>query len=800
MPINPHDEKLENRIEKLQQEIDALRLQCVSAHADENRFRAVFDSMDEIYFEVNLEGDLIYFNPALCRLTGYTPDELMKKNHREYTSPETAKRMYKIFNQVYRTGKPAKITNHEISVKGGEARILELSAYLIRDEKGSPVGFRGLGRDITQRLASEKALREREERLRRFTEASFAGVMLHDGGKILDCNAELVRMTGYTHEELVGMDGLNLCAPEYRKKIMDAILSGDEKPYDVVGVRKDGRRIPIEIRARSIPYQGKTIRAAEFRDITEQKKAEEALRKSRIRYRKLYKETQKTEELYQSLLNFSADAIVLLNTHQNVQFLNPAFTKIFGWTLEELQGRNIPFTPKPLEASMSDLFHRMITIGDSVHGLETQRYTKDKRLLDVSLSASRYLSDTGEPAGIFLILRDVSEAKRYQWHMEQTQKMEALGTLAGRLAHDFNNLLMGMQGRLSLLLLNMDPSGSYYKHLKEIEDYVIRAADLAHRLLDIARKERYEPRPVDLCDLIRNQNRLFGRTRKEIEIAEDFVSNLFTVEADPRQIEQVLLNIYLNASHAMPNGGRLFIKTQNVDLDSEYTEPYGAAPGKYVKVSITDNGIGMDEATRKRVFEPFFTTKARGHGTGLGLSAAYNIIKNHGGFITLYSEKGEGSTFNLYLPASEKALKAEDTASHEKIVEGEGTILLVDDEEMIREIGREMITTLGYQALVAAGGEEALRVYKEKNDQIDLVILDLIMPKMSGTETFDRLRALNPKARILLSSGYSINGQADSVMKRGCNGFIQKPFNLKELSCKINEIIGFKTPQNSPSL
>ncbi len=793
MPTPPNDENWENRIADLKRKIEALKLQKASAHADQERFQAVFNSMEEIYFEVDLKGDLTYFNPALCRLMGYAPDELVGKNNREYTSPETAKRMYRIFNQVYRTGRSAQITNYKIFTKDGQPRYLALSAYPIRDDQEKPVGFRGVGRDITQRIASERALRESEERFRRFTEASFTGIFLHEKGKILDCNSEMVKMTGYAYEALVGMDGLKLCAPEHRKTVMEKMLFEDENPYRIVGIRKDGSRFPLEIRAKSIPFQGKKIRAVEFRDITEQKKAEDALRKSRVRYRRLYKEAQKTEELYQSLLNFSADATVLLDIDQNVQFVNPAFTKIFGWTLEELRGRRIPYIPRPLDSSMTALFQRILTGEDSVQGFETQRYTKDKRLLDVSMSASRYLSDIGEPAGLLLILRDISEAKRYQWHMGQAQKMEALGTLAGGLAHDFNNLLMGMQGRLSLLLLNLDPAAPDYKHLKEIEDYVIRAADLTQRLLDIARGGRYEPCVTDLNDLIGDQNRLFGRTRKELDIEADFAPALFAVEVDKRQIEHVILNIYLNASQAMPNGGSLFVKTQNVNLDSEHTEPYDAVPGKYVKVSITDTGIGMDEATRKRVFEPFFTTKAKGHGTGLGLASTYRVIKNHGGFITVYSEKGQGSTFNIYLPASGKSLKTEEAEPCEEVIEGEGTILIVDDEEMIREIGREMIATLGYQVLVAVGGEEAIDICRHRKEQIDLVILDLIMPSMSGTETFDRLRAQNPRIKILLSSGYSINGQADSVMKRGCNGFIQKPFNLKELSHKIDKIIGSNT-------
>jgi len=250
----------------------------------------------------------------------------------------------------------------------------------------------------------------------------------------------------------------------------------------------------------------------------------------------------------------------------------------------------------------------------------------------------------------------------------------------------------------------------------------------------------------------------------------------------------VLLNIFVNAAHAMPDGGDLYVKTLNEVLSSDRTQPYDAEPGIYVKISITDTGVGMDPVIQRRVFEPFFTTKERGRGTGLGLASAYSIIKNHGGFITIYSVKGKGSTFNIYLPASVRESEAKAAASQE-LVSGAGTILLVDDEEMIIEVGEEMLRTLGYDVLIARRGSEAVEILENDPKSVHMVILDLIMPEMNGSETFDRLRSVKPDVKVLLSSGYSLNGQADEVMQRGCNGFIQKPFNLVELSQKLYNII-----------
>lgn len=789
MPEKDSELNLKQQIEALKNEIQMLKRSEAGLNVDKTRFQTIFNSMKEMYFEVDLKGNLINFNSALCKVTGYSTEALMGKNNREYTSPETSRRMYKIFNKIFVTGQAAEIENYEIISKGGKPCHLELSAYLITDEEGNPIGFRGLGRDVTARVAAEKNLRESEDRFRQLNELSFSGIFIHDQGVVLTCNSELCRITGYGHNEIVGKDGLHFCAPEYRRQMVKKIQSGDEQSCEIAVNRKDGPRLPVEIHAKKIPYHGRDARVVELRDISERKKTEDALKKSRIRYRRLYKDAHKAEELYQSLLNSSADAIILMGADLTVHFVNPAFTGIFGWTLSEMTSGKLQYIPKPLKPAYLELMKKVLELDHPIHGFETQRYTKDGRLLDVGLSASRYLDHAGDIAGILLILRDISDAKRYQYHMAQAQRMESLGTLAGGVAHDFNNLLMGIQGRLSLLMLNKDDTDPGYKHLKEIEDYINRAADLTQQMLGIARTGKYEVKPTNINEIIKTQNRMFGRTRKEISIHETFDKDLLTAEVDQRQIDQVLLNIYVNASHAMPRGGDLYVRTANTVLDKEIAAPHNIDPGKYVKISITDTGVGMDKATAKRVFEPFFSTKERGRGTGLGLASAYGIIKNHDGLITVYSEKGKGTTFNIYLPASVKAAETEQIINTD-ILEGSGTILLVDDEEMILNVAEEMICALGYTVLTARSGREAIDLYQEYKDEIRMVVLDLIMPGMGGGEVFDHLKSIDRDVIVLLASGYSIDGQASSIIKRGCRGFIQKPFNIQELSQKISHTIG----------
>jgi CheY-like chemotaxis protein len=279
---------------------------------------------------------------------------------------------------------------------------------------------------------------------------------------------------------------------------------------------------------------------------------------------------------------------------------------------------------------------------------------------------------------------------------------------------------------------------------------------------------------------------MFGRTKKEIRIFAKYAASPGSVEADRGQLEQVLLNLLVNAWQAMPGGGELYLETANVELEEGVARMYGLRGGPYVKVSVTDTGVGMDERTRQRIFDPFFTTKEMGRGTGLGLASAYGILKGHGGTITVSSEPGLGATFEIYLPSSGAPAEGESTPA-EGIEPGRGTVLVVDDEPVVREVTREMLSDLGYEVLTAGSGVEALEVYGERGPEIDVVVLDMIMPEMGGGEVYDALRTLSPEVRVLLSSGYSLDGQAAEILERGVRGFLQKPFRIEDLSRKIRE-------------
>ncbi len=510
-------------------------------------------------------------------------------------------------------------------------------------------------------------------------------------------------------------------------------------------------------------------------EIKERKCAEDAFRKS--------------EEKYRILVENASDAIFIVQDDV-IKFPNPKTNAIMGYSSEELAKIHFADLIYPDDRDMILDALRKWLGGKEVPGSYTCRMiNRAGEELWVQLNLV-LLSWEGLPA-ILSILRDFTQQKRLEGQLLQAQKMDAIGTLAGGMAHDFNNLLMGIQGNASLILLDVDSSSPYYEMLENIEQYVQNGAALTKQLLGFARGGKYEVRPIDINELLVESATMFGRTKKEIHIHTKLQNPPPVVAADRRQIEQALLNLYVNAWQAMPGGGRLYLETKIVTLDDDYCKPYQAKPGRYAKVSVTDTGIGMDKSTCQRIFDPFFTTKEKVRGTGLGLSSAYGIIKNHAGIISVYSEVGQGSTFNIYLPVS-SAAAYQNVPAETELVKGSETILLVDDEEMIIKVGQALLEKLGYRVFAAENGEQAVDTIKRKGDDIDLVILDMIMPDMGGGVVYDEIKKINPDVKVLLSSGYSKAGQATEILARGCNGFIQKPFKLNELSWVIREILDNK--------
>lgn len=590
-------------------------------------------------------------------------------------------------------------------------------------------------------------------------------------------NVKLVRLGRPVYSQLSRL-GISL-SQEVIKENLNAIAVLPIKHQDrVIGCMNvashDFEEVPLFVR------EALEAIAAQIGSSVVRLRAEEALLES--------------EKKFKSIFENANDCLIYLDKWGNILDVNEKAVQIYGGQKDELQGKHfskigifpLKKIPELIKAFSVALFRDKFTIDVCI---------KNKLGQNVYLECSTTFIKKKKTTNLIVIARDVSERRiaeeekrRLEARLLQAQKMEAIGTLAGGIAHDFNNLLMGVQGRTSLMLSDIDSCHPHFEHLKEIEECVKNAAHLSNQLLGFARGGKYEVKPTDLNELIRSQNKMFGRTKKEIQIFGKYDSHLWPTEVDRGQIEQVLLNLYVNAWQAMPDGGKIYVHTENVRLDKDDGPLHHLEPGRYVKVSVADTGVGMDEATRLRVFEPFFTTKELNRGTGLGLATVYGIIMNLGGFITVDSEPGEGATFNIFLPASEKDTVKEKRRFSE-LLQGSETVLFVDDEESIIDIGTRMLERLGYSVLSTGSGDEAVKIFREKGPLIDMVILDMIMPEMNGKKTFEELKKIDPEIKVLLSSGYSLDGQAREILDRGCSGFIQKPFNLKELSLKIRETL-----------
>jgi PAS domain S-box-containing protein len=543
---------------------------------------------------------------------------------------------------------------------------------------------------------------------------------------------------------------------------------------------------------------------------------------------------QHREAHFRSLIENSSDLITILDADGCIFYLSPSIERILGYPRDSVMGRRaFDFIhPEDLDRAVSLVKRRMESdTTDSPSELRFRHLDGSWRTIEAT---SNNMLDHPAVQGLVVNARDITKRKKAEAALQrshdqledrvaertaelfktnarlrqeiedrkqtikekeqlqdqllQAQKLKAIGTLAGGIAHDFNNLLMGIQGNVDMMALEVKPGHAYRGRLDTIRDCVLSGTGLTQQLLGFARLGKYEVKATDTNALVKKSADMFGRTRQEIRIVSNYQPDVWAVNVDRGQIEQVLLNLYINAWQAMPEGGTIHLETANEALDDQQVVAHRISPGNYVRISIRDTGVGMDRETMERVFDPFFTTKTMKRGTGLGLASAYGIVRNHGGAIDVASEIGRGSTFTIYLKALDEVIVTAAPQSEKPLI-GHETILLVDDDPLIIDVGQAMLNALGYKVLTAGGGNSALSVYRAHHDRISLVILDMIMPDMGGGRTYDQLKAIKPDVQVLLASGYSINGQATDILQRGCNGFIQKPFDLQLLSEKVRDIL-----------
>jgi two-component system, cell cycle sensor histidine kinase and response regulator CckA len=743
----------------------------------EHRYRTLFEDSRDAIAVTTRDGRIIDCNQAALELFGYGRQEMLGLNFIKLHARRDE--AYRFRTEVEKKGSLRDYEVRLINREGGEMECL-FTVNLLKARDNSILGYQGIIRNVSDSKRAKKALEQSEERYRTLVEESFDGIFVQVGPKIEFANRRLNDMLGYEEGELVGTDHWLVYHPEYRELTRErarARMRGEDIPshYEVRLQRKDGSSFQGEINARRVNFDGAPGVQVWVKDITERKQAEKALRQSEKRYRLLVE-------------NAFFGIFICEPSSGRFLYLNQGMCEILGYTLDEGLGLSIydviverdhPLIRKQIESKAE------VRLRSSMGRVLTAT-GKDASRIRIECNCAP-ITYQDQPA-VQGLVKDVTENERLEGQLRQAQKMEAIGTLAGGIAHDFNNLLMGIQGNASLMLLNTAEDQPDYRRLKAVERHVRSGAELTKQLLGFARGGKYEVNATDLNILLRDSAEMFGRTRKEIAVHSTFEEGLWSVEADRGQIEHVLLNLFVNAWQAMPTGGKLFLETENMYLDEESSGLYDLPSGKYVRVSVRDTGVGINEETRQRIFDPFFTTKEMGRGTGLGLASVYGIVRNHGGAVTVQSKVGKGTRFDIFLPATEGgALPVESLPLEES--QPTETILLVDDEEMILEVGAQMLAKLGYRVMKAGSGEEALETFSKTGKGIDLVILDMIMPGTGGARAYDLLKEMDPDIKVLLSSGYSIDGQATEIMNRGCNGFIQKPFDMRNLSLSIRRIL-----------
>ncbi|MGB6067032.1 MAG: PAS domain S-box protein [Desulfomonilaceae bacterium] len=738
--------------------------------------------------------DIIVANEACARISSGYKEILDTPFSRLFPDSSAARKVQALTEEVFSTRKP-KVGEGIIGIRESRIwgritlraiRIMESRLVLVLVEDLTPQKKQlalkhkhneELKGEIAQRKKTEIRLAENEKKYRGLVET--AGDIIYQTdrrGFLRLVNPIGLRITGYSAEELIGKNYLDLIVPDHRKAV--------ERFYTEQLVKRlplTYHEFPMITKRSQVIWLGQNVQLltedetvtgfqAIARDITDRKRAEEALKESENRYRDLF--------------DHAIDCIYTVDLNGNFTSGNEAATRLLGYTRQELLRLNFKDIVDLEYLSVAEeSFRKKIQNGAEITApYEVLVRSKNRTPLWLEVT-SRVIAKDGKPIGVHGTARDVTERKRLEERLRQAAKMEAIGTLAGGLAHDFNNLLQIVLGYADLIAIGKEKQEKDCQRARIIRDAATRGRDLVNRILTFSRKVETKPRPIDLNHELNQVEHLLRRTiPKMIEIELHLADNLHSINADPTQIEQILLNLAVNAAHAMPEGGKLSFETENVRLDEKYCRTHlETKPGEYVLLIASDTGHGMGKEILDRIFEPFFTTKERGEGTGLGLSMVFGIVKSHGGHISCHSKPGAGTSFKIYFPATEMEVAYDPEASPQMPSFGTETILVVDDEKPIRDLGEEILTAVGYQVLTAGTGREALETYVKAQNEISLVILDLIMPQMGGKQCLEELLKINPKQKILIASGHSSDVSTKESLATGAKGFVRKPYNMKEL-------------------
>jgi len=757
----------------------------------EKQHRLILDNLKVVVFRSDTEGRWSFLNPAWTDLTGFDVRESIGKSYLEYVFPDDRERNMELVRQLIEREKDS--CHHEVRYlrKNGGFRWVDAWAQLELDEQGDTTGITGTLTDITDRREGAVALQQSERRFRGLLEdVALIGVMLDREGNITFCNRSLLALTGWSPEEVLQQNWFDLFLPEevredvknvFRTNLNDA---GGYRSYENPIVTKSGEQRLISWTNTALrDNQGNVVGvAAVGNDVTEHKRAEQAVLAER---------------------NFSNAALeslpgIFYLFDQTGRFLrwNTNFELVSEYSQEEISGMSpLDFFADSDKTLINERIREVFVKGES--NAEAALVSKSGKKIFcyftgriIHVEGKACLIGTGTDITDLKVAEEEKEKLRNQ--LQQAMKMEAIGRLAGGVAHDFNNLLTAIMGNISLSLMKLSPSDPATGLLAEAKRAAEGAATLTQQLLAFSRKQIIEPKVLDLNDLITGLYTMLTRLIGEhIDMKTVHGEDLGPVKVDPGQFEQILVNLAVNARDAMPDGGALLVETANVDLDEEYCarHPY-VRPGRFVMLAVSDTGYGMTEEVRKNIFEPFFTTKPKGRGTGLGLATIYGVVKQSNGSIEVYSEVGKGTTFRIYLPRVEgEATKPREPDLPVELPTGSETVLLVEDEESVRNLCVRILERLGYRAMQAGNGNEAIALAREHVKRIDLLMTDVVMPGMNGRELANRLTRIHPEMKVLFTSGYTDNAIVrQGVLDEGVS-FIGKPYTPLALARKVREVI-----------
>lgn len=746
------------------------------------RLGLIVNSTDDGVIGKTLDGIITSWNPGAERIFGYTADEAIGNPITIIFPEDRLDEEKDILARIKRGESVQQFETIRVRKDGTQIHV-SVTLSPITDAQGKVTGVSKIARDITESKKAVEELHNSEERYRDLFENNPCSMWVYDLEtlRFLAVNDAAQFFYGYSREEFLEMPITKIRPAEDVPKLLSYIEGMAEiidGPRNWRHLKKDGSIIDVEITSHELNFAGRRARLVLANDITERKQAEQKLRQSR--------------ESYRDLVENAHDIIYSLDLGGNFTSLNKAGERITGYSPDEVLNMNFVHivVPEHLDQAKKVMEDKLNGVDGTAYDIDI--FAKDGSRISVEVNSKLVLHD-GVPFGIQGIARDVTERKLLEEQFRQSQKLESIGQLAGGIAHDFNNMLTAINGYSDLVLRRLKNDDTTRQNVQEIKKAGERAAVLTNQLLAFSRRQILQPVLVQINDAIIDTSNMLKRViGEDIELVTVLKPNIGSIKVDPGQLSQILMNLSVNARDAMPNGGELTIETANILVDSNYAHGHvGILPGPYIVLTVRDTGIGMTPDTQERMFEPFFTTKEVGKGTGLGLATVYGIVKQSGGGIFFSSEIDHGTTFEVFFPrVVEDPVEAE--ISEDVPVNlplGTETILLVEDEELVRSLSRQVLESCGYNVIEACDGIEAVEVFEKLNVRIDLLITDVVMPRMGGRELVERIFETAPNLPVLFASGYT----DDPIVRNGVFetnvNFIQKPFTITDVVRKVRDLL-----------